>query len=137
VNKDFFSSNECFYNNATSPLYAEIQQQQQENFNLRKSIGEIPKINSKLDDLEQHSRKSCVRISGVPESVGENTADIVCGDVAFLIHKCISCLSSLRRSSSIRFLTAIASRCTSSSVNKYLFSSNEYFTLNNIVGKVV
>jgi hypothetical protein len=35
----------------------------------------------KLDDLEQHSRKSCVRISGVPESVGENTADIVC-DIA-------------------------------------------------------
>jgi hypothetical protein len=43
--------------------------------------GEIPKINSKLDDLEQHSRKSCVKISGVPESVGENTADIVC-DIA-------------------------------------------------------
>lgn len=68
-------------NNATSPLYAEIQQLKQENFNLKKSIGEIPKINSKLDDLEQHSRKSCVRISGVPESVGENTADIVC-DIA-------------------------------------------------------
>jgi hypothetical protein len=44
-------------------------------------IGEIPKINSKLDDLEQHSRKRCVRISGDPESVGENTADIVC-DIA-------------------------------------------------------
>jgi Tfp pilus assembly protein PilN len=43
-------------NNATSPLYAEIQQLKQENFNLKKSIGEIPKINSKLDDLEQHSR---------------------------------------------------------------------------------
>jgi hypothetical protein len=48
---------------------------------LKKSIGEIPKINSQLDDLEQHSRKSCVRISGVSESVGENTADIVC-DIA-------------------------------------------------------
>jgi hypothetical protein len=46
-----------------------IQQLKQENFNLKQSIGEIPKINSKLDDLEQHSRKSCVRISGVPESV--------------------------------------------------------------------
>ena len=68
-------------NNATSPLYAEIQQLKQENFNLKKSIGEIPKINSKLDDLEQHSRKSCVRISGVPESVGENNADILC-DIA-------------------------------------------------------
>jgi hypothetical protein len=45
---------------------------------ITKSIGEIPIINSKLDDREQHSRKSCVRISGVPESVGENTADIVC-----------------------------------------------------------
>jgi hypothetical protein len=45
-----------------------FQQLKQENFNLKKSIGEIPKINSKLDDLEQHSRKSCVRISGVPES---------------------------------------------------------------------
>jgi hypothetical protein len=63
-------------------LYAEIQQLKQDNFNLKKSFGEIPKINSKLDDLEQHSRKSCVRISGVPESVGENTADIVVGALA-------------------------------------------------------
>jgi hypothetical protein len=66
-------------NNATLPLYAEIQQLKQENLNVQESIGEIPKINSKLDDLKQHSRKSCVRISGVPESVGENNADVLRG----------------------------------------------------------
>ena len=51
------------------------------------------------------------------------------GDVELLIHKCISCLSSLRRSSSMRFLTAIASRCTSSSVNKDVFHQMNVFLL--------
>ena len=67
-----------FINNVTAPLYAEIQQLKQENIILKKSVSEIPKINSKLDELEQHSRKSCVRVSGVPQTVGENTTNIIC-----------------------------------------------------------
>lgn len=65
----------------TVPLYAEIEKLKYENSQLKNSCSEIPKINSKIDDLEQHSRKSCIRIYGVPESNEENTTDIVC-DIA-------------------------------------------------------
>ena len=32
----------------------------------------------KLDDLEQHSRKSCIRINGVHQKQDEDTTNIVC-----------------------------------------------------------
>lgn len=65
-------------NTATAPLYAEIDKLKAENISLKKSICEIPNIASKLDDLEQHSRKSCIRISGVPQSQDEDTTELVC-----------------------------------------------------------
>ena len=39
---------------------------------------ELKEVKTKLDDLEQYSRKNCVNISGIPESAGESTSKLVC-----------------------------------------------------------
>lgn len=47
---------------------------------LRDSLNEMEaKLSAKMDDLEQYSRRSCVRIAGIAETTGENTDDIVLG----------------------------------------------------------
>lgn len=56
---------------ATQHLNAEIQQL---NSSLTMTVQELQ---SKFDDLEQYSRRSCIRISGVSETDGENVKDIV------------------------------------------------------------
>ncbi|KAF0302267.1 hypothetical protein FJT64_025619 [Amphibalanus amphitrite] len=38
---------------------------------------ELKETRAKLDDLEQYSRKNCLNISGIPETVGESTAQLV------------------------------------------------------------
>ncbi|KAF0307301.1 hypothetical protein FJT64_018513 [Amphibalanus amphitrite] len=38
---------------------------------------ELKETKAKLDDLEQYSRKNCVNISGVPETAGESTSQLV------------------------------------------------------------
>ena len=38
---------------------------------------ELKETRTRLDDLEQYSRKNCVNISGVPETAGETTSELV------------------------------------------------------------
>lgn len=44
-------------------------------------MSETQRLTREVDNLEQHSRKSCMRVSCVPETKGEDTTQIVC-DIA-------------------------------------------------------
>ena len=68
-------------NNITAPLYTEIEQLKVENQNLKKLMSETQRLTQEVDNLEQHSRESCIRVSCVPETKGEDTTQIVC-DIA-------------------------------------------------------
>ncbi|CAC5378414.1 unnamed protein product [Mytilus coruscus] len=70
-----------YCNSLTVPLFTEIEKLKTENIELKKSINEVGKLSLKVDDLEQHSRKSCIRISGVPYTQSEDTTKILC-DIA-------------------------------------------------------
>ena len=67
--------------NATAPLINEIEKLKFDNNNLRQAMNETLSLSEKVDDLEQHSRKSCIRVSGVPQRIDEDTTQIVC-DIA-------------------------------------------------------
>ena len=82
LRRELKSELQLYVNHITTPLYSEIDKLKFENFNLKKSMNELPtRFDKKVDDLEQHSRKSCIRISGVPQSNEEDTTKIVC-DIA-------------------------------------------------------
>ncbi|XP_052058933.1 uncharacterized protein LOC127699205 [Mytilus californianus] len=72
---------QMYCNSLTVPLFTEIEKLKTENIELKKSINEVGKLSLKVDDLEQHSRKSCIRISGVPYTQSEDTTKILC-DIA-------------------------------------------------------
>ncbi|CAC5420428.1 unnamed protein product [Mytilus coruscus] len=78
---EFKSDLQMYCNNLTVPLVTEIEKLKKENIELKKSIKEVSKLSLKVDDLEQHSRKSCIRISGIPYTQGEDTTNILC-DIA-------------------------------------------------------
>lgn len=61
---------------ATEHLNAEISVLKQSNSELK---NELDDLKSKTDELEQYSRRSCVRISGVREAENENINEIVMG----------------------------------------------------------
>lgn len=67
---------------STEQLYADIQQLKKTNDSLATTVQELQ---LKIDDLEQYSRRSCVRISGVSETDSENVNAIVM-DLANRIH---------------------------------------------------
>ena len=57
-----------------APLLTEVD-------SLKKSLADVKKelkdVSARNDDLEQYSRRSCLRISGIPENVSEDTTQIV------------------------------------------------------------
>lgn len=67
---------------ATEQFHADIHQLKKTNENLTSTDQELQ---LKIDDLEQYSRRSCVRVSGVSETDGENVTAIVM-DLANRIH---------------------------------------------------
>ena len=67
---------------ATEQFHADIYQLKKTNENLTSTVQELQ---LKIDDLEQYSRRSCVRVSGVSETDGENVTAIVM-DLANRIH---------------------------------------------------
>ena len=67
---------------ATEELHANIHQLKKTNESLTITVQELQ---LKIDDLEQYSRRSCVRISGVSDTDGENVTGIVM-DLANRIH---------------------------------------------------
>ncbi|CAC5415949.1 unnamed protein product [Mytilus coruscus] len=81
LRKELKAELQMYVNNITSPLYNEIEKLKLDNFNLKKSMNDIPSINKKIDDLEQHSRTCCIRISGVTQTKDEDTTKLVC-DIA-------------------------------------------------------
>lgn len=81
LRKELQSDLQLYCNNLTAPLVVEIENLKAVNSELKRSVQETNKLSSKVDDLEQHSRKSCIRVSGVPYSQGEDTTQIVC-DIA-------------------------------------------------------
>lgn len=63
---------------ATSDLKNTVVSLKDENDKLKQSISELEsKLSTKVDDLEQYSRRSCIRISGIEEVTDENTDEIV------------------------------------------------------------
>ena len=63
---------------ATADLKNSVVFLKNENENLRKCMSELEsKLSTKVDDLEQYSRRSCIRISGIEEVADENTDEIV------------------------------------------------------------
>lgn len=63
---------------ATSDLKNTVVSLKDENDKLKQSISELEtKLLTKVDDLEQYSRRSCIRISGIEEVTDENTDEIV------------------------------------------------------------
>ncbi|CAC5378422.1 unnamed protein product [Mytilus coruscus] len=72
---------QMYCNSLTVPLITEIEKFKTENIELKKSINEASKLSLNVDDLEQHSRKSCIRICGVPYNQNEDTTKILC-DIA-------------------------------------------------------
>ena len=63
---------------ATAEFRDQIKALEAENNVLKDSLHEIEnKIMTKIDDAEQYSRRSCLRIAGIQESNNENTDDIV------------------------------------------------------------
>lgn len=65
-------------NQVTTDLRQSMSALREENQRLRSSIIEVEaKMSAKVDDLEQYSRRSCLRIVVVSESEHENTDEIV------------------------------------------------------------
>ena len=63
---------------ATAEFRDKIKALEAENNVLKDSLHEMEnKIMTKIDDAEQYSRRSCLRIAGIQESNNENTDDIV------------------------------------------------------------
>ena len=62
----------------TAELSKSVESLQSDNQKLKDSISKLEaKLTTKMDDLEQYSRRSCVRIAGIPESTNENTDETV------------------------------------------------------------
>lgn len=59
---------------ATASYTSDIQKLLKDNQQLKE---EMASLRATVDDLEQYSRRNCLRISGVPEADGENTDTIV------------------------------------------------------------
>ena len=61
----------------TQPIIKEIQnvqgKQAKQDDEISQLRAEVTYLKSRCEDLEQHSRKQCIRISGVPETLHENT----------------------------------------------------------------
>ncbi|CAG2216913.1 unnamed protein product [Mytilus edulis] len=53
---------QMYCNSLTVPLFTEIEKLKTENIELKKSINEVGKLSLKVDDLEQHSRKSSSKL---------------------------------------------------------------------------
>lgn len=63
---------------ATAQMRDDIQLLKNENIKLRSDVKKLEgTCKSNIDDLEQYSRRACLRISGIKEEEGENTDDIV------------------------------------------------------------
>lgn len=78
---DKYVSSEEFKNALTDSLNFDLNQIQTGQENILKDIKEIKstedKINGKLDDIEQYSRRNNIRLAGIAEVAGENTDDLV------------------------------------------------------------
>ena len=62
----------------TAELSKSVESLQSDNQKLKDSISKLEtKLTTKMDDLEQYSRRSCVRIAGIPENTNENTDEHV------------------------------------------------------------
>lgn len=65
-------------NEATAQLKQDVDFLKDENSKLKDDLKKLENTcKSNIDDLEQYSRRSCVRISGIKEEEGENTNDLV------------------------------------------------------------
>lgn len=65
-------------NEATAQLKHDVDFLKDENSKLKADIKKLENTcKSNIDDLEQYSRRSCLRISGIKEEEGENTDEIV------------------------------------------------------------
>ena len=65
-------------NEATAELKQDVKFLKDENSKLKDEIKKLENTcKSNIDDLEQYSRRSCVRISGIKEEEGENTDELV------------------------------------------------------------
>lgn len=65
-------------NEATALLKQDVDFLKEENSKLKDDIKKLENTcKSNIDDLEQYSRRSCVRISGIKEEEGENTDELV------------------------------------------------------------
>lgn len=65
-------------NLVTADLRQSIDILSEENRRLRSSISDVEaKMSAKIDDLEQYSRRSCLRIVGIKESERENTDEVL------------------------------------------------------------
>ena len=65
-------------NEATAELKQDVNFLKDENSKLKDEIKKLENTcKSNIDDLEQYSRRSCVRISGIKEEEGENTDELV------------------------------------------------------------
>ncbi|MEW8187067.1 MAG: hypothetical protein AB2794_18935 [Candidatus Thiodiazotropha endolucinida] len=63
---------------ATAQMRGDIELLKNENLKLRSDVKKLESTcKSNIDDLEQYSRRACLRISGINEEEGENTDDIV------------------------------------------------------------
>ena len=62
----------------TAELRNSVDALRADNIKLQNSVSELEsKLTCKVDDLEQYSRRSCLRISGIKETDGESTDDLV------------------------------------------------------------
>ena len=62
----------------TAELCKSVESLQSDNLNLKDNISKLEvKLTTKMGDLEQYSRRSCVRIAGIPENTNENTNEHV------------------------------------------------------------
>ena len=62
-------------------LKVKVNALEEENARLRESNEDMKKsllsVDEKCDDYDQHSKRTCLRVFGLPETVGENTEDLV------------------------------------------------------------
>lgn len=68
-------------NNVMAPIQHNLQQLTNDNDRLSHENGELRarvlNLENEVDQIEQYSRRNCARISGIPESTGESTDNIV------------------------------------------------------------
>ncbi|MCG8047964.1 MAG: hypothetical protein N0E48_20485, partial [Candidatus Thiodiazotropha endolucinida] len=63
---------------ATAELSSQVESLKDVNSRLREDLSKLEsKLTTKIDDLEQYSRRACLRISGIKEEVNENTDQLV------------------------------------------------------------